>query len=125
MIFNGREERFLESTKEILNGTTENLDRATKQRLENIRAKALSAFEDKPSSFFLPLRWIMFGGFATATMAAIGLFFLLNASPGDFPVRYIEDFEILTSQERIDFYQDLEFYRWMSTQVDATHRKAS
>jgi hypothetical protein len=116
MIGNDREERFLEKTKDLLNGAAENLDSRTRQRLEHIRISALRSAGEKRSGFFTPLRWVMVGGFATATMAAVALFFWLNASPGDFPVRHIEDFEIITSREPIDFYQELDFYRWMTTQ---------
>jgi len=125
MMGNGQEEFFLERTKDLLNRSTQNLDSATRQRLAHIRVKALSAFEEKPAGFFLPLRWLTFGSLATAAIAAVGLFFFLKSSPGDFPARQIEDFEIITSQERIDFYQDLEFYRWMVTQIESTQRKAS
>ncbi len=124
MIVNDREKHFLEETKDLLNRGIENLDSRATQRLGHIRKNALSAVEGKASRFFLSLRWIMFGGLATATMAAVVFFFWLNTSPVDFPVRHIEDFEIITSKERIDFYQDLEFYRWMTTQNGPTQAKA-
>jgi hypothetical protein len=116
MVGNDKEERFLEKAKDLLNRAAENLDSQTGQRLERIRTNALRAAEEKPSGFFTPLRWILVGGFGTATMAAVALFFWLNTSPGDFPAKHAEDFEIITSREPIDFYQDLEFYRWMATQ---------
>jgi len=112
---NDREKHFLEKVKDLLNEGVENLDRQTGQRLENIRIKALEASKEKRSGFFTPLRWIMVGGFATATMAAAALFFWLSTSPGDLPARHVEDFEIITSEERIDFYQNLDFYRWLAT----------
>ncbi len=115
MIGNDREERFLEKTKGLLNGAAENLDSRTRQRLEHIRIRALRSAGEKRSGFSTPLRWVMVGGFAAVTMAAVALFFWLNAPPGDFPARHIEDFEIITSREPIDFYQELEFYRWMAT----------
>lgn len=112
---NDREKHFLEKAKDLLKESVENLDSETRQRVAQIRISALRAADEKRSGFFTPLRWIMVGGFATATMAAIALFFWLSASPGDLPARPIEDFEIITSQERIDFYQNLEFYRWLAT----------
>ena len=112
---NDWERQFLEKVKGLLNEGVENLDRQTGQRLEHIRIKALEAAREKRSGFFTPLRWVMVGGFATATMAAVALFFWLNTSPGDLPVKQVEDFEIITSQEPIDFYQNLDFYRWLAT----------
>jgi hypothetical protein len=120
MIVNDSETHFLEKTKDLLNESIENLDSLTKLRLERIRLKALSAFKEKPSRFFLPLRWIVFGSLATSTIATVALFFFLNTSPGDFPARHIEDFEIITFQERIDFHQDLNFYRWLAAQNGLT-----
>jgi hypothetical protein len=119
---NDWENQFLEKVKGLLNEGVENLDRQTGERLEHIRIKALEAASEKPSGFFTPLRWVMVGGLATATMAAVALFFWLNPSPGNFPVRQDEDFEIITSQERIDFYQNLDFYRWLATEENGpTH----
>jgi len=119
---NDWEKQFLEKVKGLLNEGVENLDRETGQRLEHIRIKALEAAREKPSGFFTPLRWVLVGGFATATMAAVALFFWLNPSPGTLPVRQVEDFEIITSQERIDFYQNLDFYRWLATEENGPTR---
>ncbi|MCX5907785.1 MAG: hypothetical protein NTY64_11530 [Deltaproteobacteria bacterium] len=109
------EKSMLEKVSGLLNEGVENLDSRTGRRLEHIRSEALRAAE-KPSRFFIPGRWIVVGGLATAAMAAGALFFWLPTSPGDFPVRNIEDLEIITSQERIDFYENLDFYRWLATQ---------
>jgi hypothetical protein len=106
----------LEKVKGLLNEGVENLDHQTGQRLEHIRIKALEAAREKPSGFLTPLRWVMVGGFATATMAVVALFFWLNPSSVTLPFKQVEDFEIITSQERIDFYQNLDFYRWLATE---------
>lgn len=112
---NDQEKNFLEKVKDLLNEGVENLDSQTSQRLQNIRIRALRATGEKRSGFFTPLRWIMVGGFVTAAVAGMALFFSLSMSPGDLPVRHVEDFEIITSKERIDFYQNLDFYRWLAT----------
>lgn len=122
MTGNDQEELFLERTSALLSRSVENIDSRTGRRLEHIRMKALGALEEKPLGFFFPLRWITFGSLATVAMAVIALFFWLNTPPKDLPGRYIEDFEIITSREPIDFYQDLEFYRWMATQNGPIHR---
>ena len=122
MIGNEREELFLEKAKDLLDRAAENLDDQTGQRLEHIRTNALRAAGEKPWGFSIPLRWVMVGGLGTATMAAAALFIWLSTSPGDFPVRHVEDFEIITSREPIDFYQDLEFYRSIATPNGPTDR---
>jgi len=111
-----REEYFLGKVQDLLNEGAEHLDPQTRERLERVRIRALSAGEEK-GGFFTPLRWIMIGGFATATMAATALFFWLHTSPpGALPAKQIEDFEIITSREQMDFYQNLDFYRWLATE---------
>ena len=125
MMVNDQEKHFLEKAKDLLNRGVENLDSRATQRLGHIRVDALTAAEEKASGFFFSLRWIVFGGLATATMAAIALFFWLPTSPAEFPVRHIEDLEIITSKEQIDFYQNLEFYRWMATPKGSTQAKVS
>ena len=112
------ENQFLEITRGLLRDDAQNLEPECRARLEQIRTKALRSVKETPKRFFTPMRWIMVGGFATATMAA-ALFFWLSASPGSLPVRHIEDLEILTSREQIDFYQNLEFYRWLATKEKA------
>ena len=123
---NDQEKHFLENVQSLLNEGAKSLDSQTSQRLEHIRLRALSAGEERRSGIFLPWRWAMVGGLATATMAAVALFFWLNTSPGDLPAKRIEDFEIITSQDRIDFYQNLEFYRWLAAvEKGPTKGKAS
>ena len=117
-----QEKHFLEKARNLLNEGVENLDRQTCQCLENIRVGALRATEERRSGLFVPLRWIMVGGFATATMAVVAFFFWLSTSPGNLPAKQAEDFEIITSQERIDFYQNLDFYRWLATEDDGSRR---
>ena len=110
----GEEKLFLENVKGLLNEGAENLDRRTQQRLEHVRIEALKSVEEKRAGFFTPLRWAMVGGFASATVAAVGLLFWLPTSPVVLPARHIEDLEIITSVEHIDLYQNLDFYRWLA-----------
>jgi hypothetical protein len=121
-----QEKNFLGKVRDLLNDGVEDLDGQTRKRLEEVRTRALSAAGGKPWGFFTPPRWIMVGGFATATMAAVAMFFWLHTSPGEFPTKHIEDFEIITSGEHIDFYQNLDFYRWLAARESIpTRREAS
>jgi len=118
-----QEKHFLEKARDLLNEGVENLDRQTCQCLQNMRVGALRAVEESRARLLVPLRWIMVGGFATATVAAVALFFWLNTSPQILPAKHVEDFEIITSQERIDFYQNLDFYRWLATEENGPRRR--
>jgi hypothetical protein len=110
------EKLFLEKVQDLLNQGTENLGSHTERRLEELRGSALTAAEEKRSRFFPPRRWVLVGSFAMATLAAVGVFFWLSPSATPPPTGEIEDLEIITSQERIDFYQNLDFYRWLGSE---------
>ncbi len=124
---NDQEKQFLGKIRDLLNEETENLDSRTRQKLEQVRMRALRPAAEKRSGLFIPLRWIMVGSFGTVTMAAVALFLWLHASPpGVLPARSAEDFEIITAREHIDFYQNLDFYRWLATKEnDQAREKAS
>jgi len=109
------EELFLKKIQDFLDQETENLGSRTQRRLEDIRGQALMAAGEKRSSFLLPRRWVLVGSFAMVALVAAGLFFWLSPSSETLPAGEIEDLEIVTSQERIDFYQNLDFYRWLGS----------
>ena len=109
------EELLLERAKDLLNLGVESLGPQTERRLGDIRVRALSAAGEKRPGFFSPGRWVMVGSFAAASMAAVALFFWLSPSPDPLPPGQVEDLEIIASQERIDLYQNLDFYRWLET----------
>jgi hypothetical protein len=109
------EELLLERAKDLLNLGVESLGPQTERRLGDIRVRALNAAEEKRPGFFSPGRWVMVGSFAAASMAAVALFFWLSPSPDPLPPGQVEDLEIIASQERIDLYQNLDFYRWLET----------
>jgi hypothetical protein len=112
---NKQEKRLLEKAKDLLNEGAEKLDSQTTRRLEHIRLAALSATEKRHAGFLPPSRWVTVGAFATAAMAVVAVVFWLRTSPGDFPDKDIEDLEIIASKEQVDFYENLEFYRWLAT----------
>jgi hypothetical protein len=110
------EKLFLEKVQGLLNHGTENLGSKTERRLQDIRGQALMDAGEKRSRFLHPRRWVLVGSFAMVTLAAVGLFFWLGPSTETLPAGEIEDLEIIASQERIDFYQNLDFYRWLGSE---------
>jgi len=109
------EKLLLEKAKDLLNLGVESLGPQTERQLGDIRIRALSAAEEKRPGSFSPRRWVMVGGLAAATMAAVALFFWLSPSPESLPTGHVEDLEIITSKERMDLYQNMDFYRWLET----------
>ena len=110
------EKLFLEKVQGLLNHGTENLGSKTERRLQDIRGQALMDAGEKRSRFLHPRRWVLVGSFAMVTLAAVGLFFWLGPSTETLPAGEIEDLEIIASQERIDIYQNLDFYRWLGSE---------
>jgi hypothetical protein len=108
------EKEFLREARDLLESSSENLDSRTRQRMAAIRSKCLGLGEEKPSPFSIPFRWVLAGSSSIAAVVALALFFWLSGSPGEIPVKNIEDFEILTSREQIEIYQNVDFYRWLA-----------
>ncbi|MES2624890.1 MAG: hypothetical protein V4628_06405 [Pseudomonadota bacterium] len=110
---NAADEKFLAGVKQRLDYSCDVLDVRTVSRLKNIRHTAL---EPKPKRFS-PL-WLSFGGMVTATF----LVFSLNLSSLQLPgwttngedAAPLEDIEILTTTESLDFYEEYEFYQWLA-----------
>jgi hypothetical protein len=115
-----KEVQFIEKVKGLLDESAENLDPRIRHRLQQARIQALEARGKRRFSFFTFPRWITIGGLATVATAVLAFFFLFNAPRADFPTKQAEDFEILTSKEHIDFYSDLEFFRWLATKENET-----
>lgn len=110
-----KEKRIVEKIRTFLDESAENVDAETRLRLQEARFQALKAAGKKrPSHLSFP-RWMTIGGLATAATAVLAIFFWLNVPPEEIPAKQVEDIEILTSRERIDFYKDLDFFRWLAS----------
>ena len=113
------EQLLLSAAKHTLQDSVENLDQETVDRLAAIRLQALAAASSRRSrrsSWLMPA-----GGFVTAA-ALVAAVLLWTSGPTvneSAPVALIEDINILTDSEEIDFYQDLEFYQWLAINEQA------
>ena len=107
------DENFLAGVKQQLDRSCDALDARTVSRLNSFRHTALERKQKRLS----PL-WLSFGGMVTATF----LVFSLNLTSLQFPgsgrsatsTAPIEDIEILTTTESLDFYEEYEFYQWLA-----------
>ncbi len=108
-----KEKKIVEKIRSFLDESAESLSPEIRLRLQEARFQALKAAEKKPRFLSFP-RWITVGGLATATTATLAIFFWFNVPSVEIPAKQVEDFEILTSKEQIDFYNDLEFFRWLA-----------
>jgi hypothetical protein len=110
---NEQEKKIVESIRGFLDESAESLSPEVRLRLQEARYRAVNAAGKKPRFYSFP-RWITVGGLATATTAVLAVFFWFNVPSVEIPAKQVEDFEILTSKEQIDFYKDLDFFLWLA-----------
>ncbi|MCP4432716.1 MAG: hypothetical protein GY806_17215 [Gammaproteobacteria bacterium] len=98
---------FVESIKNTLD--QQSLEDETRQKLAKARRQALDSVElEKP----VPYRPVILT-FASITALAIAISLTLQHETPMVEVDNIETFEIITSRESLDLYQELEFYLWL------------
>jgi len=110
-----RDERMIEVVKGHLDAGIDALDDWTTARLRDIRLRAVEAAEGKRERFGFP-RWFAVGGLATAAVAVLVVGLWMTDRPRESTVATVDDIEIVASQEQMQLYEDLEFYRWLATQ---------
>ena len=99
---------FLSAVCRELDHGCDGLDGYTLSRLNRIRHTALE-HKRSPMQFWLPT-----GGVVTACMLvlAVSLNGMQTESALEAPA--LEDLEILTSTENLEFFEDYEFYQWLA-----------
>jgi hypothetical protein len=110
-----QDDAFLQSAAGVFDDSVENLDAATRSRLNQGRQQAL-AVSDR--SALLRKGWIPLGAAAALGLLAIGMW---NGRqlPEVFDVAdfatptMASDFEILLDEEELEMLEDLEFYSWI------------
>ena len=116
-----RDRSLAEAIRKELDAAVAGLDSGTLERLRQARQRALAGAGQERRRFFLPLisRRVTAGGLAAAAVVVIAVSFWVAMTRTPQPARQPEDLEILTSQEHLDLYADLEFYRWLAPDDDA------
>ena len=114
------EEDFLAEVRNTLDRSTESLDPETLRRLRAARFGAIEMAGAGSMSWFRLHRWITAGGLTTITVLALGISLWLGSPVQNPPLRQPDDLEILTSQDQLDLYKDLDFYRWLDKEASVT-----
>ncbi len=107
------ETSFLKKVKHSLDQGEEDIPAETLSRLNRIRQEALKI---KKKEKTWAVRWIPMPYPALAT-AAVVLLAVLLSFPGDreqAPFNPLDDLEILASNNKIEFYKELDFYAWLA-----------
>ena len=107
------ERAFHDNVRRLLDEDLATLDETTRRRLAAARRHAASrAGRRRPTPV-----WALAAGVAAAALA---LALLLPRGPGGNEMP-LEDLDILVSGDDIEFYEELEFYEWLSTQTGDDH----
>lgn len=108
-----KQTRFIAAAKATLDHSTQQLDALTIARLRAARLRALDTRPHRPM-------WLAAGGLATAALTASLVAFLMFAPIVAPPVSGFEQFVLLSENDDLELYRDLEFYRWLADHADAT-----
>jgi hypothetical protein len=102
------ERRFQERVVRLLDEDVAGLDGATRSRLTQARARALASVEKSS-------RWQLIPA-SGAVLASVIAAFLLLQKPAEVPTTTAlqpEDLELLTTNENLELYRELDFYLWL------------
>lgn len=115
---NESDDRFQQRAKSLLDKSIENLDEESIKRLHIARQLSLQKARAK-KSFWRMGRGKMFGLGLVATCFVVIVTVNTVFHTAELDQNYIEDLELVASSEELDFYQELEFYSWLTEHSDA------
>tara|TARA_R110000772_G_scaffold38354_9_gene90533 strand:- start:3182 stop:3535 length:354 start_codon:yes stop_codon:yes gene_type:complete len=110
------EKQLLNEIKQELDNSCDRLDAQTLSRLNYARHQAL---EGKHTAFFQ--RRVFTGSALAACLMVLGLGFYIQTDSQaelDIALSELEDIEILSADENLELYEDIEFYQWLSMNND-------
>ncbi len=111
---NNDEQAFLDSAREQLDRSCDRLDGQTQSRLNSIRHAAIEHGRRHPGRALLA----PFGGLVTACVLVLVVSVFFQGADTPAPAvpdnrSAMEDLDILTSAESLEFFENLEFYQWL------------
>ncbi len=109
------DERIAELVKSHLDAGVDAIDELTAAKLRAIRLNAVEAAGENRGWFRFP-RWAAVGGLATAVAAVLAVSLWMSGKPVESTVATADDIEVVAAQEQMQFYEDIEFYRWLAAQ---------
>ncbi len=103
-----QDQAFVERAKRLLEQGSDALDARTASRLAVIRRQALEA--EKPA-----IPWLKpVAGLVVTCAAVLVVYFVTRHPVQKEMVADLEDIELLSASESLEFYDELEFYGWLA-----------
>ncbi len=105
---------FVQRVKDGLDRSCAALDGATQSRLNAMRHAALAQGQRKRRG----LQLLPFGGLVTACVLVLAVLLQGQLQPWSATLpdtAPVEDLDLLTATEELDFYEEYEFYQWLAT----------
>ena len=111
-------ERFLRQLNDRLDQSVEDMDVSTQARLRAARQEAVAASEvHSHPAWLLPVGSL--AAAATVAVLTVSLWLVPPDETVDNPLPPLEDFALLSDNEGLEFYQDLDFYLWLDDENKA------
>ncbi|HYM35216.1 MAG TPA: hypothetical protein VET48_07435 [Steroidobacteraceae bacterium] len=109
-------DNFEQRAQALLRDSAERIDGRTRSRLTQARHAALDAIRERQKN---PLRWFApVGAIATAAVVAMIVMNPMRHPLVDPTIAAADELEIVTSEDSLEFYRDVEFYAWLADADD-------
>lgn len=105
--------RLVTETKRVLDASVETLPAYVVKQLQEARKQALAGTVKTHRPWMALPRWVTAGGLATAAVALLTVSLWVSA-PRQQPPVVDEELDRITTQEQMELYEDLEFFRWLA-----------
>ena len=103
------EKAFTSKVAEQLDESINNIDELTQAKLTAARKRAVDRIGQR--SRFPGFTW----GLATAATVTLAVSLWMVMPKDDLPPSTVDDLEMLTTFEPLEFYEELDFYQWLAS----------
>ena len=107
-----RDDNLIDSIKQVLDRQTDELDAETLQRIGGVRRQVLAQLKEPAHTFH---RWGWMAGGAVAFVCSALIISAVLFRP-EIPLNFSPqglELELIAGQDDLEFYEELEFYRWL------------
>ncbi len=107
-----KEQNLIDEAKRLLDESADNLDTQVLTGLARARIAALERqqAERKP--------WLLWSGLSSAAVATLAVLIFWQQPQNQESTNYVADMGILAAEESLEFYDEMEFYQWLSEVAD-------